>query len=242
MSRVFPWSAVIGQERLKTALLLCAIDPAIGGVLIRGPRGVAKTTLARAFAELLPGRFVELPLGATEERVTGTLDLGKALAHGTVHFSPGLLARAHEGVLYVDEVNLLPDALVDLLLDAAASGRNVVERDGVSHAHAARFVLIGTMNPEEGELRPQLCDRFGLCVAADGTLSPAARSAVVLRRLEFERDPGAFAAGFAREQQALIARSRAARERVGELQFAGPALAHAAELCHAAGVDGVRAD
>src|SRR6187399_1331135 len=229
MTQPFPWSAVLGQERLKLALLLCAIDPAIGGVLIRGPRGVAKTTLARAFAELLPGRFVELPLGATEERVTGTLDLGRVLQRGEVQFSPGLLSRAHEGVLYVDEVNLLPDALVDLLLDAAATGKNVVERDGVSHAHAARFVLVGTMNPEEGELRPQLLDRFGLSVAADGALSPAARSAVVLRRLDFERDPEAFAASFAREQQALIARARAARERVGELPFAGPAVAHAAE-------------
>src|SRR5688572_16794232 len=189
MSRVFPWSAVIGQERLKTALLLCAIDPAIGGVLIRGPRGVAKTTLARAFAELLPGRFVELPLGATEERVTGTLDLGKALAHGTVHFSPGLLARAHEGVLYVDEVNLLPDALVDLLLDAAASGRNVIERDGISHSHDARFVLLGTMNSEEGELRPQLADRFGLCADAAADLRPSERTEIALQRLEYERDP-----------------------------------------------------
>jgi magnesium chelatase subunit D len=151
-------------------------------------------------------------------------------------------ARAALAVLYVDEVNLLPDALVDLLLDAAATGRNVVERDGVSHAHAARFVLIGTMNPEEGELRPQLLDRFGLSVAADGMLSPSARSSVVLRRLEFERDPEAFAASYAREQQALIERTRAARERVGQLPFADPAVAHAAQLCHAAGVDGVRAD
>jgi magnesium chelatase subunit D len=241
-SPVFPFSAVFGQERLKLAFALCAVDPGIGGVLVRGPRGVAKTTLARGFAELLSGRFVELPLGASEERVTGSLDLTRALGHGEVHFAPGLLAHAHDGVLYVDEVNLLPDALVDLLLDAAATGRNVVERDGVSHAHAARFVLIGTMNPEEGELRPQLLDRFGLSVAADGVLSPSARSAVVLRRLEFERDPEAFAASYAREQQALIARTRAARERVGELPFAGPAAAHAAELCHAAGVDGVRAD
>jgi magnesium chelatase subunit D len=241
-SPVFPFSAVLGQERLKLALALCAVDPGIGGVLVRGPRGVAKTTLARGFAELLPGRFVELPLGASEERVTGSLDLNRALGHGEVQFAPGLLAHAHDGVLYVDEVNLLPDALVDLLLDAAATGRNVVERDGVSHAHAARFVLIGTMNPEEGELRPQLLDRFGLSVAADGVLSPSARSAVVLRRLDFERDPQAFAASHAREQQALIARARAARERVGGLPFAGPAVAHAAELCHAAGVDGVRAD
>ncbi|HWO12237.1 MAG TPA: ATP-binding protein, partial [Polyangiaceae bacterium] len=189
MRPIFPWTAVLGQQRLKLALLLCAIDPGIGGVLVRGPRGVAKTTLARGFADLLPGRFVELPLGATEERVAGSLDLGKALGQGEVQFSPGLLALAHEGVLYVDEVNLLPDALVDLLLDAAASGSNVVERDGVSHVHAARFVLIGTMNPEEGELRPQLIDRFGLAVDAEPLSSAEERAQVVLRRLEFERDP-----------------------------------------------------
>jgi Mg-chelatase subunit ChlD/MoxR-like ATPase len=239
---IFPWSAVLGQERLKQALLLCSIDPGIGGVLVRGPRGVAKTTLARAFAELLPGRFVELPLGASEERVTGSLDLGKALGQGEVQFSPGLLARADEGVLYVDEVNLLPDSLVDLLLDAAATGQNVVERDGVSHVHAARFVLIGTMNPEEGELRPQLGDRFGLAVVADAVLTPDERTQIVLRRLEFERDPEGFIAAFAAEQRALIERCRAARRRARELPFAGPGVARAAELCHAAGVDGVRAD
>lgn len=238
----FPFSAVLGQEHLKLALLLCAIDPAIGGVLVRGPRGVAKTTLARACAELLPGRFVELPLGASEERVTGSLDLGQALGQGQVKFAPGLLARAHGGVLYVDEVNLLPDALVDLLLDAAASGQNVVERDGVSQVHAARFVLIGTMNPEEGELRPQLCDRFGLSVCADPALTPALRTEVVLRRLEFERDPRAFASRFELEQRALRERCGVARERVPSLPFAGPGIAHAAELCHAAGVEGVRAD
>ena len=140
MRPAYPWSAVIGQDALKQALLLCAIDPGIGGVLLSGPRGVAKTTLARALAQLVDGAFVELPLGASEERVTGTLDLGAALREGAVAFQPGLLARANGGVLYVDEVNLLPDALVDLLLDAAASGQNVVERDGVSHAQAARFV------------------------------------------------------------------------------------------------------
>ena len=240
--RPFPWSAVLGQERLKLALLLCAIDPAIGGVLIRGPRGVAKTTLARAFAELLPGRFVELPLGATEERVTGTLDLGKVLQRGEVQFSPGLLARAHEGVLYVDEVNLLPDALVDLLLDAAATGKNVVERDAVSHAHAARFVLVGTMNPEEGELRPQFVDRFGLSVVADSELPPRERAQIVLRRLEFERDPARFVASFADEQRALGERCARARQRAAGLGFEGPGLERVAELCHAARVEGVRAD
>ena len=242
MTAIFPFSAVLGQARLKQALLLCAIDPSIGGVLVQGPRGVAKTTLARAFAELLPGRFVELPLGATEERVAGSLDLGKVLGQGEVQFAPGLLARAHDGVLYVDEVNLLPDALVDLLLDAAATGQNVVERDGVSHVHPARFVLIGTMNPEEGELRPQLIDRFGLSVRADALLGPSERTQVVLRRLEFDQAPGAFVARFEREQEQLRERCRMARERLPTLPFAGPGVARAAELCHAAGVEGVRAD
>jgi magnesium chelatase subunit D len=242
VTQQFPWSAVLGQERLKLALLLCAIDPAIGGVLVRGPRGVAKTTLARAFAELLPGQFVELPLGATEERVSGTLDLGKVLQHGQVEFSPGLLARAHQGVLYVDEVNLLPDPLVDLLLDAAATGTNVVERDGVSHAHPARFVLVGTMNPEEGELRAQFVDRFGLSVAADAELSPPERAQIVLRRLEFESAPERFLARFEAEQQALRERCAQARRRAAGLGFAGPGLERVAEICHAAGVEGVRAD
>ncbi len=242
MTRPFPFSAVIGQERLKLALLLCAIDPAVGGVLVRGPRGVAKTTLARAFSELLSGRFVELPLGATEERVAGSIDLGKALGSGEVQFSPGLLARAHEGVLYVDEVNLLPDALVDLLLDAAASGTNVIERDGISHAHPARFVLIGTMNPEEGELRPQLVDRFGLSVSADAVSAPEERVRIVERRLAFERDPDAFAAQYESERRALAERCARARGLAPQLPFEGPGAARVAELCHAAGVDGVRAD
>jgi magnesium chelatase subunit I len=238
----FPWSAVVGQEALKRALMLCAIDPAIGGVLVSGPRGVAKTTLARALAELVPGQFVELPLGATEERVTGAIDLERALQEGRVQFAPGLLARAHEGVLYVDEVNLLPDALVDLLLDAAATGRNVVERDGVSHAHPARFVLVGSMNPEEGELRPQLIDRFGLSVSAEAAIPPAERAEIVMRRLAFDRDPEAFRAKYAAEQQAVVERCRRARELAAKIELGGAALARVTERCHAAGVEGVRAD
>jgi len=162
----YPFSAVVGQDQAKLALLLAALEPAIGGVLLRGEKGTAKTTLARGLAVLLPGHapFVDLPVGATEDRVVGSIDVTAALTGGVVRFAPGLLAAAHGGVLYVDEVNLLPDHLVDVLLDVAASGRNRVEREGVSHAHDANFVLVGSMNPEEGELRPQLLDRFGLCV------------------------------------------------------------------------------
>ena len=180
----FPLAAVVAADDLKLALCLAAIDPAIGGVLIEGPRGMAKSTLARGLADLLAsGTFVTLPLGASEERIVGTLDLDAALGEGRAQFSPGLLAKANGGVLYVDEVNLLPDHLVDLLLDAAASGVNHIERDGISHRHAARFVLIGTMNGEEGELRPQLLDRFGLNLALDGQPQPAERAEIVRRRL-----------------------------------------------------------
>jgi magnesium chelatase subunit D len=242
MNDVYPWSAVVGQDALKQALLLCAIEPALGGVLVHGPRGTAKTTLARALGQLLPGNFVELPLSATEERVTGTLDLEAALREQRVAFSPGLLARAHHGVLYVDEVNLLPDPLVDLLLDAAASGKNVIERDGISHVHAARFVLIGTMNPEEGELRPQLVDRFGLSARVDGAFLPAERAEIVLRRLAFDRDPETFCLRYADQQRTLVQRCVQARELVKEISLEGRGLARVTELCHAARVEGVRAD
>jgi magnesium chelatase subunit D len=242
MSGIYPWSAVVGQSQLKLALLLTAIDPSIGGVLVRGPRGVAKTTLARALSELVPGRFVELPLGATEDRVAGTLDLAAALQQGKVEFAPGLLASAHDGVLYVDEVNLLPDALIDLLLDAASSGVNVVERDGVSHRHAARFVLIGTMNPDEGELRPQLTDRFGLAVSSAAEFVPAERVEIVSRRLEFERDPDAFRARYADAQRGIAERCETARKRAPEIPLDREALAQIAERCFEAGVEGVRAD
>ncbi|MGH9112523.1 MAG: ATP-binding protein, partial [Acidimicrobiales bacterium] len=173
-TRRFPFSAVVGQDEARLALLLAAIDPAIGGVLLRGDKGSAKSTLARGLAGLLPGGagFVELPLGATEDRVLGTLDLKLALTEGDTQFRPGLLAAAHGGVLYVDEVNLLPDHLVDVLLDVAGSGINRVERDGISHAHLSRFVLVGSMNPEEGELRPQLLDRFGLAVEVKAPIDP----------------------------------------------------------------------
>ena len=209
----FPLSAVVGADDLKLALCLTAIDPKIGGVLIEGPRGMAKSTLARGLADLLAsGQFVTLPLGATEERLVGTLDLDAALGEGRAQFSPGVLAKADGGVLYVDEVNLLPDHLVDLLLDVAASGTNLIERDGISHRHSARFVLIGTMNPEEGELRPQLLDRFGFNVALSGQTVPAERGQIIRRRLDFDSDPAAFCAQWAQPQSALRERCTQARE------------------------------
>ncbi|MGH9210812.1 MAG: ATP-binding protein [Acidimicrobiales bacterium] len=185
----FPFSAVVGQEEAQLALLLAAVDPAIGGVLLRGDKGSAKSTLARGLAGLLAGDapFVELPIGATEDRVVGSLDLRAALTDGADRFRPGLLAAAHGGVLYVDEVNLLPDHLVDVLLDVAGSGINRVERDGVSHEHPARFLLLGSMNPEEGELRPQLLDRFGLTVDVRTSRDPALRAEAVRRRLAHDR-------------------------------------------------------
>src|SRR5262245_54183794 len=240
MHRPFPFSAIVGQDTLKRALLLNVIQPSLGGVLIRGTKGVAKTTAVRALASLLPPLemvvgcpfqrrpgetipdwplppdaavqvrpvpLVELPLGATEDRVLGSLHLEKAL-RGERAFEPGLLAAANRGLLYIDEVNLLPDHLVDILLDSAASGVHCVEREGLSLRHPARFVLVGTMNPEEGELRPQLLDRFGLAVDVTDLTDPAERSKAVRRRLAYERDPAAFSAAWeqaeAAERQRLI--------------------------------------
>jgi magnesium chelatase subunit I len=239
----FPLAAVVGADELKLALCLTAIDPKIGGVLIEGPRGMAKSTLARGLADLLAsGQFVTLPLGATEERLVGTLDLDAALSEGRSRFSPGVLAKADGGVLYVDEVNLLPDHLVDVLLDVAASGVNVVERDGISHRHAARFVLIGTMNPEEGELRPQLLDRFGLNVALSGHTAPAERGQIIRRRLDFDNDPVAFCTLWAAQQGALKQRCEQARARLASIPLDDHSLGQITERCFAAGVDGLRAD
>lgn len=239
----FPFSALLGQPALQRALLLAAIDPGIGGVLIEGPRGTAKSTSARALAELLPdGAFVTLPLGASEEQLIGTLNIEAALQQGNVQFAPGLLARAHDGVLYVDEVNLLPDALVDQLLDVAASGVNVVERDGISHSHAASFVLVGTMNREEGELRPQLLDRFGLALALNNCVDIAQRSAIVKARLAFDADPAAFRAHHADAQNTLVADIQRARARLPQLSFDDAVHERVSALCIEAGVDGLRAD
>jgi magnesium chelatase subunit D len=235
----FPFSAVVGQDDAKLALLLASIEPRIGGVLLRGQKGSAKTTLARGLAALLPhdSAFVELPLGATEDRVIGTLDIAAAVTGGDVRFHPGLLARAHGGVLYVDEVNLLADHLVDTLLDVAVSGVNIVEREGLSHRHDAQFVLIGSMNPEEGELRPQLLDRFGLCVSVTAPTDIEDRTEVLRRRLAFDRNPGADRE-FAGDDEGLSRAVAAAKPAL----VPDDVLAAAARLAIAVGAEGMRAD
>ena len=278
---VFPFSALLGQPRMKLALLLNAIDPRIGGVLIRGEKGSAKSTAVRGFARLLPTisvvagcsyscdpmgdtlcpdcearraagaslpaasraiRVVDLPIGATEDRLIGTLNLEKALQSGERAFEPGLLAAANRGILYVDEVNLLGDHLVDVLLDAAAMGRNYVEREGVSISHPAQFILAGTMNPEEGDLRPQLLDRFGLAVAVDGMASPAGRAEVVRRCVAFERDSEAFLQGWAAEEHALRDRVQRARALLPSVTMDDSLLECIGRICSEYGVDGLRGD
>jgi len=243
----YPLSAIVGHDRLRLALLLCAVRPEIGGVLIRGEKGTAKSTAVRALAAVLteadPGaKLVELPIGATEDRVVGSLDLQKVLRDGEHAFSPGLLSRAHGGVLYVDEVNLLPDHLVDILLDTAAMGRVHIERDGVSHSHESRFMLVGTMNPEEGELRPQLLDRFGLAVDVRASREVTVRSEVIRRRLDYEYDPAGFAARYADADSDLAIRISAARALVDEVELPDRELNRIAALCAAFDVDGMRAD
>jgi magnesium chelatase subunit D len=246
VTHFYPFSAIVGHDRLRLALLLCAVRPEIGGVLIRGEKGTAKSTAVRALAHVLAAvdgaSLVELPIGATEDRVVGSLDLQKVLRDGEHAFQPGLLARAHDGVLYVDEVNLLHDHLVDVILDAAAMGRVHVERDGVSHSHEARFVLIGTMNPEEGELRPQLLDRFGLTVDVQASRDVEVRADVIRQRMAFEADPAGFAERYA-EADAELARSvAAARLLVGSVALPDTELRRIAALCAAFDVDGMRAD
>lgn len=239
----FPFTAIEGQPQLQLALLLLAVDPLLGGVLVEGPRGTAKSTAARALADLLPvGRFVNLPLGTTEEQLQGSLDLQAALKHSEVQFKPGLLAQAHQGLLYVDEVNLLPDGLVDLLLDVSASGINRVERDGVSHQHAARIALVGTMNPEEGQLRPQLLDRFGLFVRLANVPDAQARKRIVRTRMAFDTDPALFVARHAGAQAQLAANVVQARARLDAVSWSESVFDQVADLCQQAQVEGVRAD
>ncbi|MFD7896125.1 putative cobaltochelatase [Streptomyces sp. NPDC059743] len=277
MSTPYPFTAIVGMDDLRLGLLLNAVSPAVGGVLVRGEKGTAKSTAVRALSALLPElavvagcrfgcdpaapdphcpdgphgsgpgvsrppRMVELPVGASEDRLVGALDIERALSEGVKAFEPGLLADAHRGVLYVDEVNLLHDHLVDLLLDAAAMGASYVEREGVSVRHAARFLLVGTMNPEEGELRPQLLDRFGLTVEVAASREPERRVEVVRRRLAYDDDPAAFAARWADEESALRARIVAARALLPEVRLGDAALLQIAATCAAFEVDGMRAD
>jgi magnesium chelatase subunit D len=249
----YPFSAIVGHDQLRLALLLCAVRPEIGGALIRGEKGTAKSTAVRGLAALLSAAtgsadagsgagLVEMPLGATEDRVIGSLDLQRVLRDGEHAFSPGLLARAHNGVLYVDEVNLLHDHLVDVLLDAAAMGRVHIERDGISHSHEARFVLIGTMNPEEGELRPQLLDRFGLTVDVHASRDVDVRVQVIRQRMAYEADPDAFAERYADADAELARRIAAARALVDDVVLPDNELRRIAALCAAFDVDGMRAD
>jgi magnesium chelatase subunit I len=281
MNGAFPFSAIVGQEEMKRALLIAAVDARIGGVLVFGDRGTGKSTAVRALAALLPPMravvgcrygcdpasegawcsecrercahaplktrmthvpVVDLPLGATEDRVVGALDLQKALESGEKAFEPGLLARAHRGFLYIDEVNLLEDHLVDLLIDVAASGENVVEREGLSVRHPARFVLVGSGNPEEGELRPQLLDRFGLSVEVKTPDDLASRVSVVRRRDDFEQDPAAFAAAWEKDDARLRRKIVAARGKLTSVTVPDATLESAARLCMRLGTDGLRAE
>lgn len=277
MTESYPFSAIVGQSDLKLALILNAVSPGIGGVLIRGEKGTAKSTAVRGLARLLPDiavvagcpfncdpaqpyadcpagvhpdidperrpvPLVELPVGAGADRVVGALDIEQALTHGRRVFEPGLLASAHRGILYVDEVNLLPDHLVDVLLDVTALGINYVERDGVSVKHPARYLLVGTMNPEEGELRPQLLDRFGISIHVEGTLDRTERAEVVRRRLAFDDDPSAFVQSWQREDEVTAARIASARAIVSEVTMSEEMLDRIAGICCAFRVDGLRGD
>lgn len=279
---VFPFTAIVGQERMKRALILNAVNPQIGGVLIRGERGTAKSTAARALAALLPDievvsgsrygddparpnewaddtrdlvaasgsmasehrptPFVDLPVSATEDRVVGTLDIEKAIKTGEKHFEPGVLASANRGVLYVDEVNLLDDHVVDLLLDSAAMGINIVEREGISFSHPAKFILVGTMNPEEGDLRPQLLDRFAFSVQIEGLQDPEQRVQIIERRIAFEVDPDDFLAEWAGREQQVSEQIARARDMANDVRYTRRDLLSIAALTSSFHVDGHRAD
>jgi len=273
----YPFTAIVGQEKLKRALLLCALNPAIGGLLIQGDKGTAKSTAARALAEVVPQitkishcqfncsmaspaaicevcneeksevikvqvPFVNLPLGATEERVLGSLDLEAVLVEKKKKFQPGLLAAVHQGIFYIDEVNLLPDHLIDILLDVAAMGENIIEREGLSLSHPSRFSLIGTMNPEEGRLRPQFLDRFGLMVHVEAPENVRERAEVVRRRIAFERDPATFVEQWKASQQALQQQLQTAKDLLPEVQLDDTSLMLISKLCTDLGVKSLRAD
>lgn len=278
MKHVYPFAALVGQDDMKQALLIAAIDPLIGGVLVFGDRGTGKSTAVRSLAALLPPMqavkscpyqcdpqqqssacpyckgsrkrqsinvavpVVDLPLGATEDRVLGALDLQKALREGVKAFEPGLLAKAHRGFLYVDEVNLLEDHLVDLLLDVAASGENLIEREGLSLRHPARFVLVGSGNPEEGELRPQLLDRFGLSIDVKTPMDLETRLEVLKRRDAFDQDPAAFCALYESQQQALQALIVKARASLASVELPDEVMRYIAQLCMKLGTDGLRGE
>jgi Mg-chelatase subunit ChlI len=283
MRNIFPFTAIVGQDRMKRALVLNAIYPQIGGVLIRGERGTAKSTAARALAALLPEidvvqdcrfgcdpdqpatwctecrersgnngqtlprtkhrtKFVDLPVSATEDRVVGTLDIEQAIQKGIRRFEPGVLASANRGLLYVDEVNLLDDHVVDLLLDSAAMGINVVEREGISFSHPARFILVGTMNPEEGDLRPQLLDRFAFAVDIQGIHDQMARMAILERNLQFESDAEGFQVEWEPHEQQLSQEIDRARKLLSAVKYRQSDLAAIAGLVGGLGVDGHRAD
>src|SRR5512143_1294334 len=283
MPAIYPFTAVVGQERMRRALILNAVDTRIGGVLIRGERGTAKSTAARALAALLPQvkvvedcrfgcdpdkpstwctecrerfaatnhhlpfherttPFVNLPVSATEDRVVGTLDIEQAIQKGERHFEPGVLAAANRGLLYIDEVNLLDDHVVDVLLDSAAMGVNVVEREGISFSHPARFILVGTMNPEEGDLRPQLLDRFAFAVDITGIHDQMARMQILERNLQFESDPEGFQAEWEPHEQQLSHEIDRARKLMPDVRYRQSHLAAIAGLVGGLGVDGHRAD
>ena len=282
MPSVYPFTAIVAQNRMKRALILNAINPQIGGVLIRGERGTAKSTTARGLAALLPEievvegcefgcdpnqpafyctncrerlasegtlptctrriRFVDLPVSATEDRVVGTLDIEKAIKKGERHFEPGVLAAANRGLLYVDEVNLLDDHVVDLLLDSAAMGVNVVEREGISFQHPANFILVGTMNPEEGDLRPQLLDRFAHAVDIEGIPDARSRVQIVRRRLDYDQDPEGFYEAWAEDEQRLSAEIERARNRLALVTYSDRDVYLIAYLTASYNVDGHRAD
>lgn len=282
MPSIYPFTAIVGQERMRRALILNAVDPRIGGVLIRGERGTAKSTAARALAALLPSvhvvkdcrfgcdpyqpiswctecrersaqgvtmttdtrltSFVNLPVSATEDRVVGTLDIEQAIQKGERHFEPGVLAAANRGLLYIDEVNLLDDHVVDLLLDSAAMGMNIVEREGISFSHPSRFILVGTMNPEEGDLRPQLLDRFALSVGITGIRDARDRVLIMERNLGYEADPDAFRKTWRESEEELTQKISLARDLVGKVTYTRRDLLSIAALTASLNVDGHRAD